>query len=324
MPQLGVIGTMVWDRIEGRDGRVTVAEEWGGIAYALAAMAAARPDPWEIVPIVKVGRDLSEQALRYMSALPGLDLDTGVRVVPEPNNRASLQYHDLERRCEWMSGGVPPWSWAELEPIICDLDALYINFISGFELDLTTATALRGGWRGPIYADLHSIFLGIDATTGLRLPQPLPRWAEWLRCFDFVQVNEEELGLLATAWNDPWRFAASVIGPDLRMLFVTLGAKGACYVAAGDAIDAPLAPSRGSGIVSPADVRSRKFDPPGGAVDGDPTGCGDVWGATCFCALLDGFAVDDAVGRALAAAAINVRHRGVTGLRSRLRGRLAP
>ena len=36
---LGVIGTLVWDRILDRDGRSEPVEEWGGIGYALAALA---------------------------------------------------------------------------------------------------------------------------------------------------------------------------------------------------------------------------------------------------------------------------------------------
>lgn len=321
MPRVGVLGTMVWDRIEARDGSVQVAEEWGGIAYALAAAAAARPEGWQIIPIVKVGRDLGEEAFRFLRTLPGVDVEPGVRIVSEPNNRVDLRYRDLERRCEQMRGGVPPWTLDELAPIVRQLDALYINFISGFELELDTAIALRAAYRGPIYADLHSIFLGIEAT-GMRFPRPLPRWAEWLRCFDFVQVNEEELALLSTAWSDPWRFAANVVGPDLRVLFVTMGSGGACYVATGGVSGAPLPVHRDERVVSPAAAFSRKVDPPEGPIAGDPTGCGDVWGATCFCALLGGASMDDAVTDAIRAAAVNVRHRGVMGLHARLQGRL--
>ncbi len=318
--RLGVIGTMVWDRIEARDAGAPVIEEWGGIAYALAAAAAARPDGWDIVPIMKVGNDLAEQAVLFCAGLPGLDVGTGIRRVAERNNRVELRYRDLERRCERMSGGVPPWTWPELEPIVRGTDALYINFISGFELDLETATALRAAYDGPIYCDLHSIFLGIEAS-GLRTPRALPAWADWLRCFDFVQMNEEELTLLSSSWPDPWRFAANVVGPDLRALLVTLGSRGACYVAASGVAPSPLdLRERSAHIVSPGGVTSRKLSAAAGPQTGDPTGCGDVFGATCFCALLAGASLDDALQRALDAAAINVLHRGATGLHDRLRG----
>jgi sugar/nucleoside kinase (ribokinase family) len=326
MARLGVIGTMVWDRIFARDGRTEPIEEWGGISYALAAASAALPEAWELVPIIKIGRDLEEPATRFLRSLPGLDL-CALRVVPEPNNRVELRYRDRERRFERITGGVPPWTWPELEPIVSGLDALYINFISGFELDLPTATRLRLAFDGPIYADLHSIFLGVDAA-GLRTPHPLYAWRDWLRCFDIVQVNEDELALLAHAWGDPWRFAAEVVGEELRILLVTLGSRGAAWVARGSETGHPLHWRRQEVIarrtlVAPAAVTSRHVQPAGGARDGDPTGCGDVWGATCFLRMLGGAPLEAAIVAANAAASRNVEHRGATGLHHHLHGRIA-
>jgi sugar/nucleoside kinase (ribokinase family) len=56
--------------------------------------------------------------------------------------------------------------------------------------------------------------------------------------------------------------------------------------------------------------------------DGDPTGCGDVWGATHFSRLLSGDNLETAMNAAAKAAARNVEHRGATGLASYLRGEL--
>ncbi|MGH7500658.1 MAG: carbohydrate kinase family protein [Longimicrobiales bacterium] len=326
MKRLGVLGSMVWDRIHARDGHDVVIEEWGGLAYALAAAAAARPAGCDIVPIVKIGRDLEETAQRFFAGLPGLSVEAGVLSVAEPNNRVELRYVDRDRRCEQMSGGVPPWTWPELEPIVRGLDGLYINFLSGFEMNLDAAQALRKTFAGPIYTDLHSIFLGIDAT-GMRWPKPLESWREWLRCFDLVQVNEEELGLLSSAYGDPWRFAAEVVGDEPRALFVTLGSRGAAYIVSDAFGDGPLAWRRqrviAPAIVKPGGAISRKFEPRAGALEGDPTGCGDVWGATCCCALYAGMTLDEAMQRALDAASINVLHRGATGLYERLTGRVA-
>ena len=109
-----------------------------------------------------------------------------------PNNRVTLRYQSAERRCERMSGGVPGWTWTELGPMVRDLDALYLNFISGFEMDLGTAQALRQAFRGPIYADLHSLFLGMQQD-GVRMLQPLADPAAWFGCFDVVQMNEDEM-----------------------------------------------------------------------------------------------------------------------------------
>ena len=324
--RLGVIGTLVWDRIFARDVRSEPYQEWGGIAYALAAADAARPEGWTIVPIIKVGADLQEQAFRFLRTLNGYDLEPGIRIVPEPNNRVDLHYHTSERRAELLSGGVPGWTWDELAGIVEQVDALYVNLISGFELDLANAVKLRLGYHGPMYADLHSLMLGVDPT-GLRIPQPLLTWREWVRCFDAIQVNEDELGMLAGAWGgDPWHFAAQVVGEELKVLLVTLGARGAAYVAAPEFCAEPMQ-WRPRGIVVPPVTRAReahskKIPPAWAPASGDPTGCGDVWGATCFCRLLSGDTLDDAMTAANAAAARNVQHRGATGLNRFLQGRI--
>ena len=145
--KLGVIGSLVWDVIHGRDPASAPVEEWGGIAYALSSLDAHLPPDWEIVPLIKVGRDLSAEAGRFMSTLTHLVPGGRCIEVPVPNNRVVLRYQSTERRCERMSGGVPSWNWGELGPMVTDLDALYVNFISGFEMCLGTAQALRQGFR---------------------------------------------------------------------------------------------------------------------------------------------------------------------------------
>ncbi len=324
--RLGIIGTMVWDRIFARDGRTAPVEEWGGISYALAALAAARLDDWELVPLLKLGHDLEPRARAFLAELPGLELDAGVLGVPEANNRVELHYQDRARRCERLTGGVPPWTWEELRPRLEGLDALYLNFISGFEMELETAIRLRMGFAGPIYADLHSLMLGIGPD-GTRIPRPLADWPEWLKCFDILQLNEDELTMLAHAWGDPWRFAAEAVGPDLRLLLVTLGERGAAYFASSAFTPDPLEWRRaGLGLkrplAAPGPVRTSRIAPAQVALEGDPTGCGDVWGATMFAGLLAGAGLDGAVDAANRAAERNVRHRGATGLHLFLRGKL--
>ncbi|MGQ0562736.1 MAG: PfkB family carbohydrate kinase [Gemmatimonadota bacterium] len=324
--RLGVVGTMVWDRIYARDVRGGPIEEWGGVTYTLSALQAAAPENWRIVPIMKVGRDLRERAFDFLRTLPGVDLEPGIMLVDEPNNRVELRYTDAERRCELMSGGVPPWTWPEIAPLLRNIDALYINFLSGFELSLETAQRLRIGFHGPIYADLHSLLLGIDAG-GMRVPRPLADWREWIHCFDIVQVNQEELGLLAHYWGDPWRFAAEAVGEELRLLLVTLGARGSVYIASPAFEGNPLEWRRDGlhvhkKLSKPGAVRSEKIAPPEPVTDGDPTGSGDVWGSTFFMRLLLGDDVRAAMNAANRAGARNVQYRGATGLHNFLKGRI--
>ena len=326
--RLGVVGTLVWDTIKSLDGHPAPVEDWGGVAYALSAFEAALPDDWEIVPIVKVGSDLSESARRFLRSLPRIDAETGIRVVAEPNNRVELVYTGPDHRTEQLTGGVPPWSWDELGPLAGTCDALYVNFISGFEMELDTARSLRSGFRGPIYADLHSLFLGVGRN-GLRIPRELPAWETWLRCFDAVQVNGEEFDLLGRSVGDPWELAAQIVGPDqivgpeLKLITVTLGPEGAGYVAGtaldGDPLDWPRSPRQAT--AGPARNGMAPVDSP--EIAGDPTGCGDVWGATLLARLLGGDQLQPAMTEANRIAAKNVGHRGVSGLHRHLEGHLS-
>lgn len=318
---LGVVGTLVWDRIIARDGRAVPVEEWGGIAYALSALRAALPDDWSVLPILKVGRDLAEDAFRFLREIPGVDA-SAVVVVPEPNNRVELRYVSEERRTERLTGGVTPWTWPELAPVLDLCDALYVNFISGMEMELPSARAIRAGYAGPTYADLHSLFLGI-APTGLRVPRALQGWVDWLRCFDGVQVNEDEFELLGRDTGDPWHLAAEALGPDLKLLAVTLGPKGAAYVAGLDFHPDPFTWRRPASLARAGSARSGRVPLEGLPRSGDPTGCGDVWGATFFARLLAGDGLEVAMAAANRQAARNVEHRGARGLFRHLSGRLS-
>lgn len=315
MPRIGIVGSLVWDLIYGRDPLAPPVEEWGGIAYALAGLDASLTPEWEIVPLIKVGRDLSVEAQQLLRGLSRLSAGGRCVEVTAPNNRVVLHYESTERRCERMAGGVPGWTWAELGPMVRDLDAIYLNFISGFELCLGTAQALRHGFKGPIYADFHSLFLGMQQD-GIRVLRPLPDAAGWFGCFDFVQLNEDEMRQLSP---DPLSLAAGALAAGVSLLTVTLGPRGVAYVCA------PGFDRIGNlGITlsdNVATIRSALISAP--AVETlDPTGCGDVFGAAAFARLLAGDTVEAALRHAAGLAARNAAFRGASGLARHLRGEL--
>ncbi len=308
MPKLGILGSLVWDIIYGRDPAAPPVEEWGGIAYALGGFDAALPPEWQIVPLIKVGSDLKDDAAELLQDLARLVPGGRCVEVPVPNNRVTLRYESAERRCERMSGGVPGWTWAELGPMVRDLDALYLNFVSGFELELGTAQALRRAFQGPIYADLHSLLLGMPQD-GLRSLRPLQDHAAWFGCFDVIQMNEDEM---AQFGPDPMAVAAQAMAAGVRLLVVTLGPRGAVYFSGSDRKGAlPAGPIRTARIAAP-EVNVL-----------DPTGCGDVFGAALCAALLAGRQVEEAVSEANRLAARNAALRGAGGLGRLLQGRLA-
>jgi sugar/nucleoside kinase (ribokinase family) len=328
--QLGVLGTMIWDHITGRDPRDAPVEEWGGISYALAALDASLPAGWRVVPLVKVGRDLAPRALTFLRDLARVAPDARFVETPGTNPRVRLSYRDGDRRCEGLTGDVPRWTWDELGPMVLGLDALYVNFITGFECDLPTAQALRHAFAGPVYGDLHSLALG-RRPDGERYYRPIEEALAWLSCFDVVQVNEDEMAQLG---SDPFALASRALERGVSAVCVTLGARGALYVAAGDphpfawatrGAPRPAAhPGGGAwGGSGGAVVRTARVAPEGDPVSGDPTGCGDVFGATLAARLLQGDALEDAMREANRMARRNVTFRGATGLARHLAGRLA-
>ncbi|HEX2219798.1 MAG TPA: carbohydrate kinase family protein [Gemmatimonadales bacterium] len=340
MPRVGILGSLVWDQIYGRDPLAEPVEEWGGIAYALASLDASVAPGWEIVPLIKVGQDLAPRAREFLGGLKHLTPGGRCVEVPAPNNRVVLHYYSTERRTERMSGGVPGWTWSELGPMVRDLDALYLNFISGFELALGTAQALRQGFQGPIYVDLHSLLLGMQHD-GVRVPRRLQDAAAWLGCFDVIQLNEDEMRQLSP---DPLSLAAEAIGAGTSLLIVTLAAKGAVYVAApgfdgwggqadgrtgGQAddgtqarADGGLAAGKPGELTVPsAPLRTELIPAP--TVDAlDPTGCGDVFGAAAAARLFAGESVEAVIRHANTMAARNAAFRGAGGLSRHLRGEL--
>lgn len=293
---------MVWDTIHGRDPTQAAVQEWGGISYALAALDATLPDDWEIVPLIKVGRDLASKANDFLRSIRHTPHAARFIEVAEPNNRVTLRYESAERRCEQMTGGVPPWTWAELGPLVQDIDALYINFISGFEMNLETAQLLRRGFPRFMYADLHSLFLAKEPD-GTRVPSPLPQAPKWFGCFNVVQLNEDEMGQLG---SDPLAIAADALRQGCTALCVTLGKRGAAYFT-GNPIRTALIPA------------------PQPSVDqvSDPTGCGDVFGGAVTAMLVGGATLEDALHTGTQLGARNLSHRGATGLRDHLLGKLS-
>ena len=228
--RLGVIGTLVWDVIHGRDKRAVPIEEWGGITYTLAGLDAALADEWEIVPIIKVGHDLADRARIFCRSLRHMAADAELIEVPYPNQRVTLRYVDAERRTEILSGGTPGWTWSALKPVLdtARVDALLVNFLSGWELDLPTMQMIRTHVDVPIYCDLHMMMWAVQSD-GARSLRVLPDVASWCACFDVLQMNEDELSMLAP---DSMALAATAMAAGTSCLCVTLGKQGVVYVAA--------------------------------------------------------------------------------------------
>jgi hypothetical protein len=301
------VGALVWDTIHGPDGGEPL-NDWGGIAYSLAAWEATVPPGWSMVPIVKVGADLRKAADGFLATLGGVSSTEFVSTVPESNNRVDLFYHDRSRRCERLTGGVPGWTAGEIERAALSCDALYVNFISGWELDLEAASALERKFAGPIWCDVHSLILGVGSE-GVREPRPLADRAAWLGAFDLVQVNEDELEMLSPSVRSRRDQMEDVLSDGPDGVFVTLGSGGVEW-----AVRPGTRWLRGAHQTTGA-ATVETIAPLGTT---DPTGCGDVWGMSCFAALLGDAPLPEAVRRANYLAATTAAERGTGGLARKL------
>ncbi|TFG61610.1 MAG: carbohydrate kinase family protein [Gemmatimonadales bacterium] len=287
-------------------------EDWGGITYSLEAFDAARSDDWTGLPIAKVGADLFERAVDRVSGLDGVDSVGALIRVPQQNNRVDLHYSDSADRCEHLQGGVPAWTWDELAPIVATCDALYVNFIAGWELDLPIARRLRQEFDGPVYCDIHSLLLGTDRA-GVRVRRELVEWPEWRACFDLIQGNRDELRIVTGGIDDPVSGVRSLVSSGVGAAFATLGSDGVAWATPSDS---PWLGARSNAVdevtvrvVGPADTPSVV----------DTTGCGDVWGATCFTTLLAGQLLPSAVALANRFGALTAGLRGTSDLGTNLR-----
>jgi sugar/nucleoside kinase (ribokinase family) len=195
--------------------------------------------------------------------------------------------------------------------MVRDLDALYVNFISGFEMRLNTARQLRRGFRGPIFVDLHSLFLGVDAA-GMRIPEALANVSGWFSCFDIIQLNADEMRLVG---DNPVEVAAKALGVGVQLFIVTRGELGADYYSAGDYC---LGGNCRQQDRQPGPIRTARIAPARADEPLDPTGCGDVFGAATFSYLLRGDSVEKAIVKANALAAANLSFRGATHLHQHL------
>ncbi len=71
-------------------------------------------------------------------------------------------------------------------------------------------------------------------------------------------------------------------------------------------------------------IRTARVPAPAVEDERDPTGCGDVFGAAMFAALLADTEVEVALARANAYAARNVQYLGASDLQYHLRGEIVP
>lgn len=263
MSRIAVVGTLVEDTVRHRDGTVTCG--LGGIAYSVAALAALAPERAEIWPVCRVARGLRGRLEQEWGAFPRVRLE-GLVDHDGPGPRVYLDYRGSAvggDRSERLLDPVPALCWAEVREAAA-ADAVLINCVSGFDLELEAAERLAAEGP-PVHLDVHSLALGRTAS-GDRYPRRPADAQRWIRLAGSLQCNTAEARLVSpvVAATDA-AVASALVDPGGRpgVALVTRGAAGAV-----------VASVAGPG----ASVRVHCLEAPAVSVV-DPTGAGDVFGA---------------------------------------------
>lgn len=302
MPRVGVIGTVIDDTIHSATGEVVHA--LGGVLYTILPLRAFLPEDVEIVPVLHVGRDIYERVIGVLEPLPNLSTAHIGREECD-NNRVELFYRGNGDRTEVATGRVSPIRLEEVTGL-GPVDALILNFISGWELSLATMKGLASTMRTVIHVDLHSLLLGRSAD-GTRYPRRPYGWKKWLSACKRVQMNAQEAATLTGAdlaqSGEELLPSLEVVsdrihahGPDV--VVITLGERGA-FLSVRENEGAPARElRRGERVERIA----------------DPTGSGDVFLAAFTASTFLGRGPRDALAFAVRASALSTATRGAEGL----------
>lgn len=252
-----VIGTINKDTIIFPDGKKT--ESFGGILYNILSLSYLGGENVKIYPVCNLGYDVYNQVMFRLENCDNVDL-SGIKKVNCKNNHAFLSINQNNQREEILKNRVPPLSFSRIKPFL-KADVILVNFISGFDLSLTTLKKIRKNTDGLIFMDVHSLTLGVD-DSGKRFFRAPQNLREWLKQANIVQMNLPEMKELAKgdlkSHQEIKKFGKYVLNLGPKAVLGTLGEKGALMI---------------------FDDKVRRFE--GSKVQRfkDATGCGDIFSA---------------------------------------------
>ena len=280
-----IIGHLCLDVIHRHDG--TETKGYGGIYFAVAAMANLAPDADTVFPVFGVGEKEYEAVRNLLSRYPNVNTD-GIYPFEGETNQVHLYYSDAETRTECSKHISSPIPFSRIEPFL-SANGIFLDMISGSDVSLETLDQIRLAVRPkntPIHMDVHSLTLGVGADFS-RHRRPVPQWRRWCFMINSVQMNEEEAaGFTAEQYGEEM-LAKQMLPLMVNALCVTRGARGAT-------------------IFQQEHKHLLRKEIPGiSAGSKDPTGCGDVFGAAFLYQFCKGKNIERAASFANEVAAAN-------------------
>ena len=257
--KLTIIGHLCLDVIHRPDG--TEKNGYGGIYFAVGAMANIASNTDTIFPVFGVGGKNFEAVRQLLAKYPNVNTD-GIFSFEGETNQVHLFYSDKETRTECSKHISPPIPFSRIEPFL-SVHGIFLDMISGFDITLETLDQIRLAVRPkntPIHLDIHSLSLGIDSEAS-RYRRALSEWRRWCFMINSVQMNEEEAAGLTVERYDEEILAKQMLPLMVNAMCVTRGARGVTV------------------FQQEHKHLLRKEFPGIPTGSKDPTGCGDVFGS---------------------------------------------
>jgi sugar/nucleoside kinase (ribokinase family) len=288
-----VIGEPCVDVIHKADGKIY--REPGGISYSVVASGLLE-DGIETLPVIGLSREDVGYFEGLFAQLDSVDLsaiyESGI-----PVQKVDLFYEDENRRWECSTQPIEPTPFEKIEPFL-PADGIHLNLISGEDVTLETFRKIRAAApKSHIHLDLHNIVMS-NLPGGKRVRGPRPDYLDWSDCADTVQMNADEAEVIDPSAKDRHSLAARILGTRARALVVSLAENGLI-----------LYEKKNGEVVE-------HFFPPAATTVVDPTGSGDVFGATFLHGLLLGKSYVEAAEGGVEMAARKVAAAGPGGLLS--------
>jgi sugar/nucleoside kinase (ribokinase family) len=255
-----VIGSIVVDEIHTSGG--DKIESFGGITYSIITLSKLLKNT-TIIPISYIGRREYPSYEKILSPFTNIDLSF-LKIFEGGSNRNLLIYREDGEREEFFRKVTPPIEIESLLPHL-DADAALINYIKNDDLPFEILKTFSYAFRGVLYIDFHSLLREVNGM-GRFVLRTIPNWQRWIPMGDILQMNREEAetltGIELKSIEDIKNLSLLLLGFGCRVINITLG---------------------GDGVVVSWKREGKRYSkhiPAPKVKVLDPTGCGDVYGAS--------------------------------------------